>query len=239
MWDELSLSFKNIFTYYERRSYYQEGKTLFELAIARLGTAPENDTRDILMIQLKGRLGAYEQLLGDYDRSEELLRECLVMAEKFPMHEDAVYAQVQLGNLLYYQGKFDEAIKNAESLLQHEHRIKDRTLISSIKSILGNVYFRQDDNEKALVYYKDCESISISTDDPYKLTNALNSIGNVYLRTQRFEEAYEYYQRSLKLARQINNKKMTGISVIKYLFWTRKSVLPSNRYIETRNMMNM
>jgi len=211
MWDEIGRLLKNLFTYYERRSYYQEGKTLFELAIMKLDAIPGSDERGMLLIQLKGRLGAYEQLLGNYDRSEELLRQCLAMSEKFPLHEDAVYAQVQLGHLLYRQGKFDEAIKNAEILLKHEHEIKNRSLVSSIKNTLGNVYFRQDENEKALNYYKDCESISISNDDLYKLTNALNSIGNVYLRTERYDEAQEYYQRSLKLAKQINNKKMMGI----------------------------
>jgi tetratricopeptide (TPR) repeat protein len=200
-----------VFTYYERRSYYQEGKTLFELAIVKLSVLPGGGTRDMLLIQLKGRLGAYEQLLGNYGRSEELLRKCLEMSDKSPLHEDVMYARVQLGHLLYRQGKFAEAIKNGEDLLQHEQEIKDRSLVSSIKNTLGNVYFRQDDNEKALDFYKDCESISIAMDDPYKITNALNSIGNVYLRTKKYEEAQEYYQRSLKLAKQIKNKKMTGI----------------------------
>jgi CHAT domain-containing protein len=78
---------------------------------------------------------------------------------------------------------------------------------------MGDVYFAQNDNTRALEYYQRSLKICEQTFDKGGATFLLNRIAEVYAAQDRYEEADDFYRRSLKLQEELGIKSITATTL--------------------------
>lgn len=105
----------------------------------------------------------------------------------------------------YYLGKMEQlecyqrACDMIRSLLQEDH---ENPLIlkayESVSNRLGNTFFKSENWEKSLYWFKETLSSieKLNYIDKYEEYNACYLIGNIYMKVLNFEMAQEYYERA-------------------------------------------
>jgi len=78
---------------------------------------------------------------------------------------------------------------------------------------MGDVYFAQNNNPRALEYYQRSLKICEKTFDKGGATFLLNRIAEVYAAQGRYEEADDFYRRSLKLQEELGIKSITATTL--------------------------
>ncbi len=102
--------------------------------------------------------------------------------EGLVLTEDLV-SQLEKGNKLFNEKKYDEALKVYEKILA------DNPDAYVINLSIGNCYFEKGEYEKAVSYYK-----KVLEKDP-KYTKAIVSIGNCYINMKQNDKALEWYRK--------------------------------------------
>ena len=75
------------------------------------------------------------------------------------------------------------------------------------------IYSLENDNEKALKYFKESLNIKEGIGDKKGVVISLNSIGRLYKKQKKYEKALEYFTQSLNLSVEDENKEGLAISL--------------------------
>jgi len=104
--------------------------------------------------------------------------------------------------LLVHVGLWDEAEENLEFGLKIfvDEKMRADTMI-----VLGTVYHRKGNWEKAMAFYKECQKIYEKTGDIHGMTSTYNNLGLVYYRKGEWDKAVEYYEKSLEIKEEIGD----------------------------------
>lgn len=234
LWEIISKLFKNIYLYYNRRSYSAEGISVFEKTLAKLTTVNVSENDDLLRLQLTCRLGAFHQRLDDFPAAHKYLEKGLAKARELKLLEEVCFCLIQLGTLCYKQGRFDDAQKYCEENLILAEKLNNRSAMASTKNILGSIYFRKGQYHEAKKLYQETLSLNRSLEDRYTIANSLNTLGNVNVRLDNFTEARGYYEKSLHLAKEINSHKLIAMLLnnLGNLARNQGKFEEANRYVE-------
>ncbi len=112
----------------------------------------------------------------------------------------------------------DELLNSKHSITQpidiiHVYRYDKKRILdfkSKLYSLLGELYFYQDNYEKSLEYFKYTLKIHKKNKDKKEIGNTYNNLGIVYRNKGDYNKALDYYKKALDYKKQINNK--SGIS---------------------------
>ena len=104
--------------------------------------------------------------------------------------------------LLVHVGLWDEAEENLEFGLKIfvDEKMRADTMI-----VLGTVYHRKGNWEKAMAFYKECQKIYEKTGDIHGMTSTYNNLGLVYYRKGEWDKAVEYYEKDLGIFEEIGD----------------------------------
>ncbi|MCX5894598.1 MAG: CHAT domain-containing protein [Proteobacteria bacterium] len=121
---------------------------------------------------------------GDTDKALEM------SAKAIEMNPDNVYAHVISGNILFSQGKLDEAAREYEKATQQKRGASWQK--AEAFNGLGRIYSAQGDVEKSLTYYGQAASFNPESSVIY--TNQ----GVAFEKRGNIAEAASYYQKAVK-----------------------------------------
>ncbi|MEZ4777482.1 MAG: tetratricopeptide repeat protein [Bacteroidia bacterium] len=156
-------------------------------------------------IEEVARLG---DVLSRVYRDASLYRQALVYAETAAqMAGDIISTGLRnrLGELFYYTGDYDNALKYWEEILEYCRGISDMKSEGQLLNSISQIYFARSDYEKALSYLNLSLMLSLETGDKLNESMVLGNISQIYDARGDYEKALSYLEQSLEINREIGS----------------------------------
>jgi adenylate cyclase len=196
----LALAFKNI-----GKGYYLEGK--YKEAVLNWQQAIEvytlsNDKKGIA--NMLSNQGAVYFNQGDDAKALELHLQSLKMSEALNDTLRILTSLTNIGGV--YSNKeitWDKALEYFKQSYQMSLAIKDNYSIGTSAGNLGELYYKLNDDKKALEYLYQSGKVFKGTEDyPY----TLNYIGRIFTRQKNFEKAIQIHTEAYELSKKLDTK---------------------------------
>ena len=169
--------------------------------------------------QIYNNLGYAHQIKHAYPQATEYFQKAM---KKYQILMDAnpdsiqfktffIENMVDLGNSLYYQDLYKQALEAYLKSLDLAVQIKDSVYQAKIFNNIGNVFETQNDYVKAFGYLKKALDLKEKLKDKEGLSTSYNNIGSVYMGLNKPDSALWYIEKSLILHRL--NKNTAGIAL--------------------------
>ena len=137
-------------------------------------------------------------------RSHALHAQELAMENVLPAGLAAAYGC--LGDIALLEYEYAAAMKYYLKQLTVKEKDGTHSAAQAVGS-LGNVYFEQGEEKKAIQYYELMLEMAQQTGDEKMLCTGFSNMGRVYFHRCDYEQAKSYFYRSLNKARQLGYKK--------------------------------
>lgn len=98
----------------------------------------------------------------------------------------------------YWQISLDSSFYFANEALNLAHIIQDKKGVSDAYNRIGNVYFYQHENKKALEFYEKCLDIRLEIGDSKSISNIYNNIAYLYQTEKRYGLTLEHFDKALE-----------------------------------------
>jgi predicted ATPase/DNA-binding SARP family transcriptional activator/Tfp pilus assembly protein PilF len=162
-------------------------------------------------LRLGGAMGQYWAQRGPLHEGEHWLRQLLDLTEAtetpvLPAAAVQAKAGNALGNLLWSQGKYDEARVAHERALVLRRAAEDRSGIAESLYNLGITAYRQEDFIAARTFLVESRTIAEAQGDRAGVARVLLNLGNLAFDQKHRTEARALYQQSITLERELGNK---------------------------------
>ncbi|MEZ4827795.1 MAG: adenylate/guanylate cyclase domain-containing protein [Bacteroidia bacterium] len=175
-----------------------------------LASAPENEAKISLLID------ASRDVNQDYPAAAlEFSEQALALAQKLRSKDGVVLAYSNIGLVYMNQDKYALARENLEKAIDLKTKlVKEKpswkASIAKDYRLVGICYEKQNQLEKALDNLQRGVSLALETKELEEIALGYNSIGEVNIAMENYQGALMAFNRSLPIARQINNRKMVN-----------------------------
>lgn len=152
--------------------------------------------------------GKYDTAIVAYQVGLEIYKNDLEkMTEDSVLLSKLANCYLQIGNCFYFQGIYDEAIKNLFASLQISEKLHNKKQVSLTYLTIGAIHNTRGSYQDALVSFHKTYSIASRIPDKKLMGTALNNIGATYGNMKQYDTAYVHFTKALDLHRQMGNKK--------------------------------
>ncbi len=143
-----------------------------------------------------------------------LSQKALYLAKKIKFKEGESMSLGIIANTFIKIGNYPRALEFYFQKLKFEEQQENPRNLAAVNINIGVVYGYQEEYRKALNYFFQSDSIiAVNHIDDLKYYTALN-IGDIYNSLNINDSAFIFYERSLNLARQIEDGDFTGTSMV-------------------------
>lgn len=171
----------------------REARAAFEHVLT--ATAPSVYQRIRAKLQLSGILGA--------EAGQKAANEALEQARDNRMETLYAYGLVDLGNLYFYDGQFDQAEKYFRQALSHAERFRATRSKMRATLSLGSLRISQHKSDEGLVLVREALNFYQQAGYRKEASQGLILIGQGELQLGKYEEALESFKNQLSLAEQV------------------------------------
>lgn len=203
----------NLALIHYRLGHTEQALECFGRALVRARTSGDRVTEDGLL----GNMGNILRELKRYDEAVSYLNMALLIAQEIG---DVRGRGIWLGNLgLVYDDlqQPEQAVELHEQSVLVARQLNDQRGLASRLGNLGNSYVALGDYKQALRHFEEAAPLYEQLGDQRELALRLGIIGNLYAAIGRqvmpdptalihFSSALNYYQRTLALARQLDDR---------------------------------
>lgn len=105
----------------------------------------------------------------------------------------------QLGNVLYYRGKYKLALFNYSIALKYAEKANIQDCIARSSGNIGTIYETLGNYPKALEYQLESLEAEKNTNNKKGIADTYNNIGNIYFLINNFDIALDYYKNALSI----------------------------------------
>ncbi|RKX71005.1 hypothetical protein DRP53_02985 [candidate division WOR-3 bacterium] len=186
--------------FYERRSWFEEGRAVFEKAVDRF-----HDDHQ-LRARLLSRLGAFLMRLGRFEAAKTALERALTLFKESGLPSERAFALNNLGAVHRLMGNYKEAEHFFRDSMELRKKFSDRRGIAIALGNLGNVAFDQRRYEEAKQLYEQSFRLFKEVGDLYGLAAAYNKLGVVNHSLGYYEEAKRLHKEGLEIERALDDK---------------------------------
>lgn len=144
--------------------------------------------------------------LSETDNSKKYAEDALRIAEKIKFKKGNITALLNIGNLLYKQSNYPEALKNFFAAFQISQETGNKQGIANSQKDIANVYYAQGNYPEALKNYNAALNFYGEIKDSMSMAICYSNTGNVYDNQGNYPEALDSYYAALKIAEQKGNK---------------------------------
>lgn len=162
----------------------------------------QRDTSQILtLLNYQGIFAHREQ---DWELAKTSYEQAIAIAEATKSEKPGIY--INLGMTLVNMGRFQEAIDHYFSALAFYEESQDQYGLGIIYNNIGVAYYNQEDDEKALGYYrKSFDAFSQTNEKIYALTTK-SSIANTYEALEQYDKVLETMEEVIELSEEIGDQ---------------------------------
>lgn len=153
-------------------------------------------------------MGIAMRNLGNYGIAGNYLDEALLLAQKHNMVEEEGYGNINVGNILFLEGKYQEAksyIDRAVPIAQNHRNIKMKAyaLVN-----LGRIYHKLKNQKESLQAFQEAIKIRQKLRDTLGIATIKYELAETYNEQKRYAEAKQYLDTIVKLAEHYQDHAM-------------------------------
>ena len=168
------------------------------------------------------------------NQATEILKQVKLSANKGKDYYALVHADLILGNIAYFSGKHDQALKIYMTALHHAEKANRHDLIAASCNEIGTLLKKNKSLKDALSYYtRSLKEASLAKNNSL-IANAYNNIGLVYEEKGEYKKALAQYQFSLIAYRKVKEKlgESYSLEYIGYVYYLMKNYPPAIENLE-------
>jgi len=188
-----------LFALKEAREYF--GEAIEQLPEVKDLTAMGLGSKNTVEVSLLNEAANASWHMGDFESAKRYSTRALELAPTEGLYQEMAKAYLVRGNVSEIKGEREEAVLDLEAAVELSERIGDQKGKFEAIHLLGRLYWRLANHDKALEYLNDCIRGAERIGEATLLANALITKGNVYNVRGDFEEAVTLYQRGLRIAK--------------------------------------
>lgn len=168
------------------------------------------------------------------EKAIEILKEVKLSAEKTKDYYALVHADIILGNIAYFSGKHEQALKIYMNALHHAEKVNRHDLIAAVCNEIGTLLKKNKSLKEALSYYTRSLKEATLAKNQSLIANAYNNIGLVFEEKGEYKKALAQYQFSLIAYRKVNEKlgESYSLEYIGYVYSLMKNYPPAIENLE-------
>ena len=106
----------------------------------------------------------------------------------------------------YRRGKYPQALKTYEQVLEIRRQLKDKAGIAQTLNNMGELYYWSQKNDKALEVLQQALAIRKELKDKAGEGEALDNLGLAYYGKQQYEKALEFFQQALVIRKELKDR---------------------------------
>lgn len=163
-----------------------------------------------------------------------ILKQIKENAAKTKDYKSLVEAEVVHGNIVYFTGKHDEALKLYLNGLAIAEKNNLHELIAACCNEIGTLFKKNKDLKESLEYYKRALAEATIIKNDAQIANSFNNIGLVYEEEGNFSPALKQYQKSLTYYQKAKDKlgESYSLEYIGYVYGLMKNYKPAVENLE-------
>lgn len=215
--EQLSRAMESLFDFYDMRSWFQEGETIFGQLAQQLATsltpslaaAESESPRALWRLQAKAqaRQGWLAFHVGRASEGQQLLEGSWQRLRQIQAEADTVFNLNYLGAILRHSGEFAQATEYLQAALQLAQQHNDAMGTSIALNILGQIALLQGDLVQARQRCQQALQIKRTIGDHWGMTFSLTYLGRVMQATGDQATAQKFFQESLTICRQLGDQR--------------------------------
>jgi class 3 adenylate cyclase/lipopolysaccharide biosynthesis regulator YciM len=196
----LALAYKNMGIGYYLQGKYKEAVLTWNQAIEVYKLL--GDKKGVA--NMLSNEGAVYFNQGDDAKALELHLASLKMSEEIDDTLRILTSLINIGSVYTNkQATYDKALEYCKRAYVIAKRLQDQYLIGTCTANLGEIYFKLNDDNTALIYLKESIKAYEGTEDaPY----SMNYLGKVYQRQKKFDMALKIHQEAFAIAEKLDTK---------------------------------
>ncbi len=143
---------------------------------------------------------------GNPKKATEILKQVKLTANKTKDSYALVNADLILGNIAYFSGKHEQALKIYMGALHQAEKANRHELIAAVCNEIGTLLKKNKSLKEALGYYTRSLKEATLAKSNSLIANAYNNIGLIYEERGEYQKALAQYQFSLIAYRKVKEK---------------------------------
>lgn len=157
----------------------------------------------------------YELRVNDPEAALKISNEGLLLSKKIKYIDGQSKSLGTIAIIFRLIGNFPLALEYNLKRLKLVENANNPSKLAGVLINIALVYVNQEEYKKALTYYYKADSVirQFGSDDDVEYKIALNT-GDAYDRLNLNDSAFAYYNKSLNIARQIQNNYYEGMSMV-------------------------
>lgn len=183
-------------------SYNSQGQ---KQSVDNLENLLRKESNTVEKVSLLNELAAQLQTI-DNDKSREVGKEALILANKLRYQHGIAIAHVRIGRIFDLRSEYDSALSRYQRALKIGQRQNDQLVRAQALAHIGATYRNQSNYEDALEYLQSSLQISQQLQNSYWEAFAHNIIGLVYQQQGKYDLSLEESQKALKIRQKLGSK---------------------------------
>ncbi len=210
---QIDRSLASLCDFYSIRCRFQEGKAVFEKAVADLPNSTDTPSQGIRG-KLLARLGVFYFGLGFLRSAKELLQESLAIARDLEDRSEMAFCLNVLGMIIPPRGQDYSEKKNlVQESLTLSREIGDQVGIAYALYNLGMMAEFQERYREAKEHYQESLAISREIGHADRMAYVLDRLGRITFAQGEYAESEVYYQESLALFKEVSDPFGTALAL--------------------------
>ena len=177
--------------YYRYSGDMEKSKTHLTESISLSGSL----NMDYRKLQALNHLAFLNQVEGDFEKSVELLNECLDISD-YGGASDKLKAGyfINLGYILWQKGNLDGSLQTYDQAINLIKNFENRELMGIIKLNKGLVYIEKIHLESAKAHLLEAKELLSDSSNKVLVANVYNNLGIIYDLTGELQKSMEFYK---------------------------------------------
>ncbi|MFZ4656055.1 MAG: tetratricopeptide repeat protein [Caldilineaceae bacterium] len=216
--EQVSQGLDSLFHFYDMRSWFQEGETIFGQLAQGLSTViPPLSTPVVahepavalwrLQAKAQARQGWFAFHLGRYDESRRLLTTSLHRLQQIAAEADTIFTLNYLGAVLRHLGEFAQAIRYLQEAQRLAAQHNDPRGASIALNILGQIALVQGDLAAARRLCQQALEIKRAIGDRWGMIFSLGYLGRAAQAAGEYVAAQTLFAECLTIARALDDQR--------------------------------
>ncbi|MBE9469442.1 MAG: tetratricopeptide repeat protein [Bacteroidetes bacterium] len=180
-------------------------KPIIDSLLNVLETANEDTNKVNLYINISKKY-----LSTSTDKALIYANKALKLSENLKFSKGIAHSYIYIGIGYYYQGSYDNALREYFNALNIYKKIDDKQQIVKLLNNIGTIYNIKGEYDKAFNYYLECVKKSKEIGDEKLIAGSYNNIGGVFYAQGNYDKALEYYFESLNVSEKTDDKDMVA-----------------------------
>jgi len=188
--------------FYQIKSSYDTAKIYLDQAINAYDQQ-NNPSKAAKSIVLKGKVLTDE---ANFLAATKSFMNAISLYESIDDKDGVAYAYIELADVLFYQGRYEEGAVYGEKAVKILKSIKNKEFLALAYQSAATSYMGIPEYQKALEYMNAALAIIKTLEvHPIRIASINNSRGNAFKKLERYDESLEAYYESLRIVEELQH----------------------------------